>query len=535
MFLHRKAYLTMLMAIGFQGCLPAEEENCTDIANCTDTLSLSSSSTVPVDDILSSSSQTVTDGSVLLIQPGPDGMQDAQIYVGSIGNSRIQLNSGKSICVTASAYDASTVMRTLVQIPLPSTLSPENIQSAKLVLNVRQWTKKHTSTDVTIRAHKVLQSWKEGTGASTGCTITSTITNSASVDGVTGYERSYGFPWNQPGVGLDNVDAARLPATSLVLTSGKLGGVDFDITALAKEWAENPASNFGVVLVNSDEATATYPDQPIFISSNDPEASQYWPSLEIVLKNALPASSSSQATVETASSSSVATSSSSIAELTIQPGPENTMDAQIYIGSEDNSRIKINSGKSICMTSSAYDAYTIMRTLVQIPMPDTLDPEKIASAELVLNVRQWTPKHTSSDITIHAHKVLQSWSEGTGAATGCTVTSTVTNSAAVNGVTGYERSYGSLWNKIGLGLDDVDAVSSIAASALLKSGVLGSVSFDITALAKEWAQSPSSNFGVVLVNSVESYTTYPDQPIFITSDDAKLSSGWPMLKIVLKE
>lgn len=212
----------------------------------------------------------------LLWRPGQDSTDEAQIYVstGYLG----EINSGKSVCLTAAAYDASTIMRSLFRFTLPNDLQASSIKKASLKLHTQKWMSKHSNKDLKLDLHEVLRPWNEGTGASTSCTVTSNVTNSAKVNGVTGLESSYGVAWNQAGLGLDGIDAVKQAANTQIMVNGA-DSVAFDVTSLVRQWIENPASNHGVLLRNQYENDGSYPAIPLFVSSEDTTKSEQWPAL----------------------------------------------------------------------------------------------------------------------------------------------------------------------------------------------------------------------------------------------------------------
>lgn len=224
----------------------------------------------------------------------------------------------------------------------------------------------------------------------------------------------------------------------------------------------------------------------------------------------------------------------------VRPSPDSMMDSQINFAfySSDSTissqHSSLNQGAGICMTPAVYDQSTAMRVLMRFPLPDTLNAETLDSAFLEVSVLQWAEKLTRTAPQWAIHKILKEWKEGNETTPGCTESATSPNSATVDGVTAEERYYGARWNRIGLGLDDIDASSSAYATATFANGYLGTVRIDITSLVREWLEKPEANYGLLIRNKNEADGTYPDIPLLVSSDYSSHPTQWPALTLRMR-
>ncbi len=166
------------------------------------------------------------------------------------------------------AWDASTVGRTLWRVQLPDSLKPLTLRSATLVYQTANWGVRGTDVLPVVfvtQAHRMLRSWKTG-NAGYG------VANSASVDGATPTEASWGAPWNRYFVGLDDIDAESVPITEGTLPILSLEAIQFDITSAVNGWISDPATNFGLIIRSPTEFSGNYPDYPVFWASTAREA-----------------------------------------------------------------------------------------------------------------------------------------------------------------------------------------------------------------------------------------------------------------------
>jgi hypothetical protein len=201
-------------------------------------------------------------------------VKDAQINFGLLSDSSFyatsqsSLNLGALVCLTASAYDNNTLMRSLYQFSIDTLPEGAVIDSAIFILSIDSWKQKRVSTDETFVIHKILSSWNEGTGTSSGCSELGTDRNSASINGVTAVERFYGTEWNEVGLGLNDSDASAKIYSSVVIPNYSKDQVVFTVTELVNEWVKNPSSNNGMLLRNLSEISGRFPNIPLFVSGN---------------------------------------------------------------------------------------------------------------------------------------------------------------------------------------------------------------------------------------------------------------------------
>jgi hypothetical protein len=215
----------------------------------------------------------------------------------------------------------------------------------------------------------------------------------------------------------------------------------------------------------------------------------------------------------------------------------NVKDAQINFGlSGDDtfyatSQSSSNMGALVCVTSAAYDNATLMRSLYEFILPDSIVENAIIdSAIFILNIDSWKDKRESTDETFVIHKILSSWNEGTGTSSGCSELGENYNTESINGVTAIERAYGVEWNEVGLGLNDTDASSKVYSSVVIPNHSMEEVAFNVTDLVKEWVETPSSNYGMLLRNLSESSRRFPNIPLFVSGNSTKVDSR-PLLKV----
>lgn len=174
-------------------------------------------------------------------------------------------NMGAIGQIQVGVYDPRSAERSLVQFSIPGGYTSGNIGSAKLRLTSWSWVKKDVTADFRIHVHRLLRSWKQGTGSQDRPATSET-------DGVTGMERFWGNQdgsedWNKRFIGLDDVDAESKISSAATRPGGHLGDWEFDVTELVKLWADHPDRNFGLILVSDLTGSGEYPDYPIFRSS----------------------------------------------------------------------------------------------------------------------------------------------------------------------------------------------------------------------------------------------------------------------------
>lgn len=224
--------------------------------------------------------QETQGANTLTLQPGPEGQDDAMVIGTFTGNGSHDGNNQGTVSPEGlgGAWDANTVGRLLWRVSLPDSLRGKEILSAKAVFQVSSWLERPVSGhDLKINAHRMLRSWKEGSGVFPG------VANSTSIDGATSLGPSFEKRWNRPLVGLDGVDAQAQPSSSARLVYGSTDPIEFDFTELTKIWQADPASNQGVVFRSLEEMHPAYPNYPGFHMS-ETENSSLRPKLVIVYR-----------------------------------------------------------------------------------------------------------------------------------------------------------------------------------------------------------------------------------------------------------
>jgi hypothetical protein len=162
-------------------------------------------------------------------------------------------NRGRETTLSAATDQLSSSSRVLLRFSLPSHYAAVDIRSAVIRLTPARWVTKNADAPFRIDVHRMLKSWKEG--------LADVATNNnAAIDGATGLERFWGAQdgsedWTQPLVGLNDVDAQATPLATLTRAAHAAGNWEFDVTDLAKTWAEDSTSNFGVLLASPFPAT----------------------------------------------------------------------------------------------------------------------------------------------------------------------------------------------------------------------------------------------------------------------------------------
>ena len=470
----------------------------------------------------------------IFIQPSSSQAQDADIIFSldslnnPVASALSNMTQGLKDCAASGAYDHNTVFRSLLQFALPDSLNNWTIVSAQLILTPINWMAKSNKSAYTLAVHKLLKSWKQGSGTAV-CGGTPTIANSASVDGVTALARDWSMDgssnWNQVGVGLDDQDASQSIYALGSMNYGQTTPLILDVQSLVASWVSNPSSNFGMLLRNTSEFTGNYVSYPFFNSGEATDPSTR-PALKIVVSH--------RATTASSSSNGLVSSSSVTPQMiTIQPSPSNAEDATIYMAQDGTAGTlgNYNVGTSSCLGCGAYDASTVFRILIRFDLSGIPAGKTITKATLQLTPQSWVNKNDAVPYQIAVHQVLRSWKQGTGAMS-CGSSPTQTNSATVDGATGVDRFYSTdgsgRWNLVGVGLDNVDADSTPAVLDTVATNQMSVISIEVTSLAQQWASDSSSNFGMLLRNPDEFTTKYPSYPL-LNSAEASDSTTRPAL------
>ncbi len=199
---------------------------------------------------------------------------------------------------------------------------------------------------------------------------------------------------------------------------------------------------------------------------------------------------------------------------------------------------KLAYGNHSDMGIGEYDDNTRFRALLEFSLEE-LAGKTVKSAELVMTSSGWIEKRCKLPVTIDIHSVLRSWSEGNCAykanpAPGFRHKGEL-NSDSVNCATATERFAGEPWNKLMIGIDDVDASSKVwaATTHTISEGDLITWKFNVTELVKAWNSETITNNGILLKSSDDNRSTYDKKslPVFTTWDNLTQTTYAPKLVI----
>gem|GEM_PF-4289765 len=175
--------------------------------------------------------------------------------------------------------------------------------------------------------------------------------------------------------------------------------------------------------------------------------------------------------------------------------------------SRDNLVFSIDTTRGL---GAAWDALTLGRTLWKTILPDSLRTKTVLSARLVYQPASWGIRPVSAgtrDYLVEGHRMMRAWKSGK-------VGYGTANSATVDAATPLEAYWGSSWNKYMVGLDGIDAEARAIVNGILASQSLSPLELDVTTAVKGWLKEPSSNYGLIFMNSQEKSADYPDYPVF---------------------
>jgi hypothetical protein len=218
---------------------------------------------------VSPSAPTVTSTQTVTLTPSNTPWFETTI-IGSSTAIRTRDNlvySADTIRGLGASWDPNTVGRTLWKVSLPESLGTKTIRSARLVYQTSNWGVRPVSAgtaNYSVEGHRMLRSWKSGS-------VGYGAVNSATVDAATPQEASWGIPWNSYMVGLDGTDAEFVAIVRGTLASQSLSPMNLDITQAVKDWLRAPATNHGLIFLNSMENSTTYPDYPVFWTNTAPD------------------------------------------------------------------------------------------------------------------------------------------------------------------------------------------------------------------------------------------------------------------------
>jgi len=217
--------------------------------------------TIPVD----------TGAKLVVLQPGPEGQDDAGIIGTFTGNGSHDGNTqgADPLQSLGGSWDYNTIGRLLWKMNLPDSLRAKTIVSARAVFKVNKWlTRPLGGHDYKVEAFKMLRPWREGTGVFPG------EPNNATLDGASSLGPRFGQTWNSTLVGFDGVDAEQARSSYAVLPWNDTTQLAFDFTSLVKFWLANPESNHGVVFRSLEELDPSFPNFPGFDMSDVATASR---------------------------------------------------------------------------------------------------------------------------------------------------------------------------------------------------------------------------------------------------------------------
>jgi len=127
-----------------------------------------------------------------------------------------------------------TGIRALVRFDVSRISSSATVQQATLAL---YWSQRSNGNTLTLAAHQVLVDWVDSQASRT--------------------YRQTNIPWNTPGLGAVT-DYKVTPDGARAFTRAESAGkwIDLDVTAMVRAWIQNPASNKGLVLLQSQASGA---------------------------------------------------------------------------------------------------------------------------------------------------------------------------------------------------------------------------------------------------------------------------------------
>lgn len=174
-----------------------------------------------------------------------------------------------------------------------------------------------------------------------------------------------------------------------------------------------------------------------------------------------------------------------------------------------------NYGALEWFTVGEHDQRTLARALVHFNQ-NRLPSKSVASAKLVLKVSHWVDHshENSAPMTLAVHKMLKVWNEGDSLPTSGLHENThqiildgLANSAAVDGASAKEATWGTSWNEDLVALDGKDAVIGFidTVSHAMSEGTEILWEFDVTDVVNEWIASPTTNKGLLLKGLTEDW------------------------------
>ncbi len=170
----------------------------------------------------------------------------------------------------------------------------------------------------------------------------------------------------------------------------------------------------------------------------------------------------------------------------------------------------------------------VARILLRFAIPEGSGGDRIARAVVRLTPIHWVSGDLRDDpYRIDLHAVLRDWKEGSGTVT--------PNGPAVDGATALDRFWGArdgseAWSRKLVGLNDTDATARVIAGSSRLQRTWATWEFDITELARQWADHPDENHGILLIG--EEFAppdNLPTHPYFHSREAAQPDSAKPQL------
>jgi hypothetical protein len=201
--------------------------------------------------------------------------------------------------------------------------------------------------------------------------------------------------------------------------------------------------------------------------------------------------------------------------------------------------VNLNSGSEDQVRIGQYDYATNHRFLIKFEIPLDLVNSKIIASELEITVCAWWHKNPGvKNSTYNSHRMIRSWSEGSGKDRD----RGETNSPIIDGATFNDFKWGEAWNSPGIGLDGVDASETKYHEDTFNWDVNGDAnigekrSFTITNLLRDWLENGYDNNGILIrrVDENNSELDNPDLPIYCSSEADKFEDK-PLLKVIYEK
>jgi hypothetical protein len=183
--------------------------------------------------------------------------KDNTIFQNNVNNS---LGAGQAI--SAGTSNQSSPRRGLIQFDIAGAIpAGSTIGSVQLTLFLNQ-VGSSAVTNPTIRLYRLANDWGEGTAGSATNGVSGIGQGFAAGEGdATWNARHFSTTtpqlWNSPGGDFAAIDSAALAIVGTTLNTPYIWGSTPNLVADVQNWLDNPASNFGWMLKNDEESTAS--------------------------------------------------------------------------------------------------------------------------------------------------------------------------------------------------------------------------------------------------------------------------------------